>query len=137
MEIADPKGDWELEVRMPESRMGYISEAWKKSGGKLTVDFILATHPANKLEGWVEEIEPSAEVRGEEGNTVLVRVGFDQADAARNVSRSEDRRGRDGEGSLRPAVDRLCLAARPVGFHSREDTVPIVRGLDHDATDQS
>jgi multidrug resistance efflux pump len=78
MEVADPKGDWELEVRMPESRMGYISEAWNKSDGKLKVDFILATHPGDPLEGYVEDIEPSAEVRGEEGNTVLVRVGFDQ-----------------------------------------------------------
>jgi biotin carboxyl carrier protein len=78
MEIADPDGPWELEVRMPESRMGYVSEAWKASDGKLKVDFILATHPANKLEGWVAEIEPSAEVRGDEGNTVLVRVDFDQ-----------------------------------------------------------
>ncbi len=78
MEVADPKGDWELEVRMPESRMGYISEAWKESGGKLPVEFILATHPANKLTGQVVDIEPSAEVRGDEGNTVLVRVGFDQ-----------------------------------------------------------
>ncbi len=79
MEVADPKGDWELEVRMPESRMGYISKAWKESGGKLKVDFILATHPGDPLEGYVETIEPSAEVRGEDGNTVLVKVGFDQA----------------------------------------------------------
>lgn len=78
MEVADPKGNWELEVRMPESRMGYITEAWNEAGGKLKVDFILATHPGDPLEGWVEDIEPSAEVRGEEGNTVLVRVNFDQ-----------------------------------------------------------
>jgi biotin carboxyl carrier protein len=78
MEVADPKGDWELEVRMPESRMGYISQAWNDSGGDLKVEFILATHPANKLEGRVADIEPSAEVRGDEGNTVLVRVDFDQ-----------------------------------------------------------
>jgi len=78
MEIADRNGKWELEVRMPESRMGYISQALKESDGKLKVDFILATHPGDPLEGWVEYVEPSAEVRGEEGNTVLVRVGFDQ-----------------------------------------------------------
>lgn len=79
MEVADPQGDWELEVRMPESRMGYITKAWNEQGGKLKVDFILATHPGDPLEGWVEDIEPSAEVRGEDGNTVLVRVDFDQA----------------------------------------------------------
>ncbi|MGD9637032.1 MAG: efflux RND transporter periplasmic adaptor subunit [Pirellulales bacterium] len=78
MEVADPDGDWELEVHMPESRMGYIAQAWKESGGNLPVEFILATHPANKLKGTVEDIESSAEVRGEEGNTVLVKVKLDQ-----------------------------------------------------------
>lgn len=78
MEIADRDGPWEVEVRMPESRMGYISQAWKESNGKLPVEFILATHPGSPLEGWVVDIEPSAEVRGEEGNTVLVKVNFDQ-----------------------------------------------------------
>lgn len=78
MEIADRDGPWEVEVRMPESRMGYISQAWKESNGKLPVEFILATHPGDPLEGWVADIEPSAEVRGEEGNTVLVKVNFDQ-----------------------------------------------------------
>jgi hypothetical protein len=78
MEIADRNGPWEVEVRMPESRMGYISDAWKESNGKLPVEFILATHPGSPLEGWVVNIEPSAEVRGEEGNTVLVTVNFDQ-----------------------------------------------------------
>ena len=79
MEVADPKSDWELEIMMPESKMGYIAQAAsERKGEKLPVEFILATHPANKLQGWVEQIDPSAEVRGEEGNTVLVRVGFDQ-----------------------------------------------------------
>jgi HlyD family secretion protein len=78
MEIADRDGPWEVEVRMSESRMGYISQAWKESNGKLPVEFILATHPGDPLEGWVVDIEPSAEVRGEEGNTVLVKVNFDQ-----------------------------------------------------------
>lgn len=79
MEVADPEGDWELEIHMPESRMGYIAQAWKESGGNLPVEFILATHPADKLQGVVESIESSAEVRGEEGNTVLIRVKLDQA----------------------------------------------------------
>jgi uncharacterized protein YcnI len=79
MEVADPKGDWELELQMPESKMGYVTQAWNEQNGKLPVRFILATHPSDRLDGWVEEIDPSAEVRGEDGNTVQLRVGFDQA----------------------------------------------------------
>ena len=78
MEVADTSGPWELEVMMPESRMGYIAQAWNDSKHELPVTFILATSPSKKLYGKVEEIHRSAEVRGEEGNTVLIRVSFDQ-----------------------------------------------------------
>jgi multidrug resistance efflux pump len=79
LEVADPASDWELEVMMPESRMGHIAKAWTDTGGKLPVTFFLALNPKEKLEGKVEEIHRSAEIRGEEGNTVLVRVAFDQS----------------------------------------------------------
>jgi hypothetical protein len=78
LEIADPTGDWELEVYMPEYRMGHIASAKSRSQEKLLVTFFMATNPEKELEGRVEEIDTSAEVRGEEGNTVLVRVSFDQ-----------------------------------------------------------
>jgi hypothetical protein len=78
LEIADPSSPWELEVTMPESRMGHIAKAWQQSNGNLPVRFILAVNPSEKLDGKVEEIHRSAEVRGEEGNTVLVRVSFEQ-----------------------------------------------------------
>ncbi len=78
LEVADPTKDWELEVLMPEKRMGHIAEARSQTTGKLPVTFFLATNPAKQLQGEVEMIELSAEVRGESGNTVLVRVSFDQ-----------------------------------------------------------
>jgi multidrug resistance efflux pump len=81
LEIADPTKDWELEVLMPEKRMGHVAEAQSETKGKLRVTFFLATNPAQQLQGQVEMIELSAEVRGDSGNsenTVLVRVSFDQ-----------------------------------------------------------
>lgn len=78
LEIADPTGDWELEVRIPDKRMGSIAKAEAKSKEKLPVTFFLATNPSAEVRGTVQEVERSAEVRGEEGNTVLVRVAFDQ-----------------------------------------------------------
>ena len=78
MEIVDPAGDWELEVRMPESRMGHISAAQAEADGRLKVEFILQTHPDETLQGTVEKIDVIAEPRGEEGNTVLIRVAFNQ-----------------------------------------------------------
>jgi len=40
---------------------------------------VSATHPNEEFEGRVVEISRTAEVRGEEGNTVLVRVAFDKS----------------------------------------------------------
>lgn len=81
MEIANTDGKWELELTMPEHRMGHITEAAKEradEGKQLPVTFILATSPGDEFDGTVIEIEQTAEIRGEEGNTVLLRVEFDQ-----------------------------------------------------------
>ncbi len=78
LEVADPDKDWELEVQMPEKRMGHLAKAASLAQGKLPVTFFLATNPAQQFQGKVEEVERSAEVRGEDGNTVLIRVSFDQ-----------------------------------------------------------
>jgi hypothetical protein len=78
LEIADPTGEWELEVLMPEKRMGHVALARASSNGKLPVTFFLATNPADQLQGEVAIEELSAEVRGDSGNTVLVHVSFDQ-----------------------------------------------------------
>jgi multidrug efflux pump subunit AcrA (membrane-fusion protein) len=80
MSVADPAGPWELEIHMPEDRMGHIAEAAKASGQPLAVEYVLATDPGTQRTGRVEEIHTSAEVRGEEGNTVLVRVAIDRDD---------------------------------------------------------
>jgi hypothetical protein len=44
------------------------------------VTFMLSSLPGREFTGRVVEIERTAEVRGEEGNTVLVRVELDSAE---------------------------------------------------------
>ncbi len=84
MEVANPEGEWEIELYMPEKRIGLIREAQKELAeefpdGDLRVTFILASQPDEKLTGKIVEIHKTAEVREEKGNTVLVRVAFDKA----------------------------------------------------------
>ena len=57
LEIADPTQDWELEVEMPEKRMGHIAEAASKSTEPLRVTFFLATNPSKEFTGKIEEID--------------------------------------------------------------------------------
>ncbi len=88
MTVADPSGEWELEVNMPEDRIGHITREQlaranqAREQGKqpepLTVEFILATDPGTTYEGKVLNIQHRAEVHGEEGNMVLIRVAIDK-----------------------------------------------------------
>ncbi len=86
MTVADFSKEWQLEIRMPENRMGYILEAQRQAaeaGGTPTpmkVTYIMATDPDKKYEGEVKEMERIAEVHGEEGNTVLIKVKINKDD---------------------------------------------------------
>ena len=65
---------------MPDDRLGHVNHAAaeaREAGRDLTVDYILATDPGTRHHGTVKEIHEQAEVRGEEGNTVLVRITID------------------------------------------------------------
>ena len=74
MTLADPAGPWELELYLPERRLKHIQTAEQPQ----SVEFTLTSHPGSQFHGRVVEIEQTAEVRGEDGNTVLVRVAIDK-----------------------------------------------------------
>ncbi len=82
MTVAKTDGEWEIEILMPEHRMGHIqrehNERMKDGRGSLPVTFILATAPDREFTGEVIEISETAEVRREKENSVKMRVRFDQ-----------------------------------------------------------
>jgi Barrel-sandwich domain of CusB or HlyD membrane-fusion/GAF domain len=85
MTLANPDGPWELELHVPERRLRHLLAAQERDDGSyqesrppLDVTFMLSSHPGEEYHGVVIEIEQSAEVRGEEGNTILVRVEVDR-----------------------------------------------------------
>ena len=86
MSVADPTGDWELEVHMPEHRMGHIAQArkevQKQQGKDLSVTYIVATDPGHPHKGQVKVVEAKAEPKGEEGNVVLIQVDINKDDLA-------------------------------------------------------
>ena len=95
MEIVNPNGDWQLELSMPEKRIGYIADyeqqmREKDPNFKLRVEFVLANEPQKKYFGTVADIHGRAEVRSDVGNaansssslnTVLIKVTLDDPDA--------------------------------------------------------
>jgi multidrug efflux pump subunit AcrA (membrane-fusion protein) len=84
LSVADPAGPWELELYVPERRLKHLAAAQKMKTGAgdrkpLEVTFTLASHPGETFHGQVREIEHTAQVRGDEGNTILVRVEVDKS----------------------------------------------------------
>ena len=81
--VANPAGSWELEIHMPEDRMSHVARAWNGRGDDgLQVSYILATAPSDEHKGVVRDVYESAEVRGEEGNGVQLRVDINESDLA-------------------------------------------------------
>lgn len=78
MTVVDPSGPWELELQMPERRMGHVSRAAHEFSEGLAVKFLLASHPGQEFAGHVVEVHRTAEVHGDEGNAVVLRVAINK-----------------------------------------------------------
>ena len=83
LSVAQPENDWELELEVPDDKIGYIAErevelAAEKSPRTIQVTYILATEPDREMEGRVKEIQQTAEVRKDQDNTVLILVNIDR-----------------------------------------------------------
>lgn len=82
--LANTDGPWELEIALREDRLGHVLQAQHAAAaGELAVTFILANDPAVVYQGRVREIHHRAEVRGDQGNTVLIKVDIDRQQIAR------------------------------------------------------
>jgi hypothetical protein len=119
MSIADKTGPWELEVHMPDDRLGHVNRAAlaaKQAGRELTVDYILATDPGTRHHGNVKEIHEQAEVRGEAGNTVLVRVTIDP-----------ERHEKEELGAGATVTARIACGKRPLGYVWFHDVLAFIQ----------
>jgi hypothetical protein len=100
MRIADPKGDWRLELDIPEKRMGHIARAQREIKYELDVDYALAVDPSTTRAGHITKIEEGANPQQEEGTMVKAYVWIDTE------------RGGRRQDPLRQAGDRLRLVPR-------------------------
>jgi len=89
--VANPDGPWNLELHVPEDKMGYVAQAARDAKQPLKVNYILATNPGAQRQGTVAEIHTTAELRGDEGNTVLVKSNLTKD--GQELSQAERRPG--------------------------------------------
>jgi multidrug efflux pump subunit AcrA (membrane-fusion protein) len=83
MMIANPDEAWELEIDVPEAKVGHVLRYQqalhaKDPKAELEVTFMLASHTGVNLKGKVVRIDKSAELAGDKGNTLRMVVAFDQ-----------------------------------------------------------
>ncbi|MCE9556492.1 MAG: HlyD family efflux transporter periplasmic adaptor subunit [Planctomycetes bacterium] len=119
LSLANPQKEWELELMVPEAHAGYVTQAWQEAARDkrdLQVSYILATNPATVHTGKVTAVQPSAEIRGDEGNTVLVRVKIDDQD----LNSTELRPGATVSG-------RISCGRRALGYVWFHDVLAFIR----------
>jgi len=117
--VADKTGPWELEIHMPDDRLGHVNRAVaaaRTEGREIAVDYVLATDPGVRHRGTVKEIHEQAEVHGEAGNTVLVRITIDP---------SLHEREELGAGATVTA--RIACGKRPLGYVWFHDVLAFIQ----------
>ncbi|MEX0817967.1 MAG: GAF domain-containing protein, partial [Pirellulaceae bacterium] len=77
LSIADPRGPWELELRIADHDIEHLLAA-RKELETLDVRFILASHAGTEYRGTVQEIAMATELDEHDQPTVLVRVAIDR-----------------------------------------------------------
>ncbi len=83
LSVADPRGDFEVELLMPEKRMKYLDDAVTVAAGKpLEVEYILATDPSYKHKATLalDAIHGRAELDPDDGPVIKLRVKPDSMD---------------------------------------------------------
>lgn len=113
--VAAISGPWELELLVPEHRSGRVVDAARTSTGPLRVTYSPAIDPGLVREASVVEIENSAELRSDEGNTILIRASVDAADLPQRRPGAE-------------AAAHVHCGRRAVGYVWLCDVVDFIRG---------
>ena len=85
--VFDPDGGWQLELKLPDKRMGHLTEAQLKldEGDQLPVTYMLSSEPGVTRDGHLEHIQPVAEVDEEKGHSLRLRVAIDADDADKPI----------------------------------------------------
>ncbi len=91
LRIAQTEGPWQVELEVPEDRIGHILQAQQNADSPLRVRFILAADPSKTYEGILQQIHSGAELRGSEGRSVLATVQIEKTEVSPLLPGSEVR----------------------------------------------
>lgn len=79
LEVADVNGPWELELKLPDRRIGHVLRAQAESDKPLPVSFVLAADPNIAWSGEIISIAKITQDDSVDGQTIRVEVAFDHS----------------------------------------------------------
>jgi multidrug efflux pump subunit AcrA (membrane-fusion protein) len=110
--VADVKADWQLELDVPDDRLGYVLAAQRELAPDLQVRYRLSSDDREQHIGTIDEICQTADIMERDQQaptpTVLVKVAVNRAELAKSVG-----------GELRPGVSaraQIECGQRPLGY---------------------
>ncbi|MBL8891266.1 MAG: efflux RND transporter periplasmic adaptor subunit [Planctomycetaceae bacterium] len=77
MEVADTEGEWELELNLPDRRVGHLLNAIRQDEEPLRVEFVMAAEPTRRFSGRLLRTAAVTAASTEDGSYVKVRVALD------------------------------------------------------------
>ena len=87
MRVADPTGDWRLEVFLPEKRVGHMLNAQRDLEPTLKVSYVLKSNPDVKLIGTLERVQESAEQHEDHGQSFRLFVTIDDEELRKELNK--------------------------------------------------
>lgn len=87
--VADASGDWEIELRIPDKRAGYLLQEWQnclQQDRPMMASFVLTSDATQVYQGTVLAVSPNSHVDDKESeNVVRVRVSLSEETFAKIV----------------------------------------------------
>lgn len=81
MEVADVKGEWELELHLEDRRIGHLRKALAERGdNRLPVTFLLAANTEKRYSGTLVELAPTTELTADNVQAIKIRVEIDSSE---------------------------------------------------------
>ncbi len=91
MTIIDPNGGWQLEIEIPERRVGHLMQRLQSSEEPVEVHFALVSHPGQEFVGTLEHVDRKLEVYSDDGNAAKAIISFENQQIPRDLLKSGTR----------------------------------------------
>ena len=112
--VADPAGPWVLELRVPDSDVGYLLAAQRQGVSELPVSYLLATDPVVTHRGQIERVALATDLAEDNSPGALTIVKLDGQPATN---------ARAGTS----VTARIHCGRRPIGYVWLHDLIEAVR----------